>query len=180
MTCSGPAVSIGMFDWRHQSWNGTFYPEDLPAEWQLAYYANEWRCVMLPYRSWAEGSVDQISRRLAEWREEVDPEFQFLLEPPPPGDCDSLRQMAAEEGLGSQLALSCRPLWRSRSDASASQAGMIAVDRPLPGELRQLLEEFVAQLPADHGWLIVAPLTFPAPDLDSARALNYIKSLSGY
>ena len=39
---------IGACDWRYPEWVGSFYPDDLPEEWKLGFYSNEFRVVMLP------------------------------------------------------------------------------------------------------------------------------------
>ncbi|VAW99287.1 hypothetical protein MNBD_GAMMA22-1486 [hydrothermal vent metagenome] len=41
---------IGAYGWQHKAWNEAFYPEDLPEEWQFAYYANEYSVVMIPWK----------------------------------------------------------------------------------------------------------------------------------
>jgi len=42
-------LHIGSYSWLHDSWNDSFYPEDLPVEWQFAYYANEYSVIMVPW-----------------------------------------------------------------------------------------------------------------------------------
>jgi hypothetical protein len=45
-------VLIGAVSWRHAGWRGNFYPDDLPEEWQLGFYGNEFRVAMLPAAEW--------------------------------------------------------------------------------------------------------------------------------
>jgi len=45
-------VLIGACGWRHPQWDTSFYPEDLPPEWQLAYYGNEYPVVLIPAGYW--------------------------------------------------------------------------------------------------------------------------------
>ena len=40
-------VLLGAQDWNNESWDEEFYPEDLPADWQLAFYANEYGTVVI-------------------------------------------------------------------------------------------------------------------------------------
>jgi hypothetical protein len=54
----------------------SFYPTDLPAEWQLSYFANAFGAVLLPHRCWAGTASDT----LAQWREDVTPRFRFIAE----------------------------------------------------------------------------------------------------
>ncbi|MFV1981897.1 MAG: hypothetical protein ACC657_00035 [Thiohalomonadales bacterium] len=42
-------LHIGSYGWLHESWDNSFYPEDLPREWQFAYYANEYSVLMIPW-----------------------------------------------------------------------------------------------------------------------------------
>ena len=35
-------------DWEHPAWNQEFYPDDLPEDWRLSYYANEFPVVLVP------------------------------------------------------------------------------------------------------------------------------------
>lgn len=41
-------IHVGACNWQHSSWLGSFYPEDLPEEWRLSYYANEFHTVLVP------------------------------------------------------------------------------------------------------------------------------------
>jgi len=36
---------VGARGWEHAQWLETYYPDDLPEDWQLDYYANEFGCV---------------------------------------------------------------------------------------------------------------------------------------
>lgn len=69
---------LGAQGWQHSGWQGRFYPDDLPAEWQLTYYNNFFSCTYLNYREWAGTSV-------ATWRErlnDVQPQFRLILQTP--------------------------------------------------------------------------------------------------
>ena len=52
-----------------------FYPDDLPEEWRLSYFANANSAVYLPRARWG-GVADD---RLAAWGEGVHPRFRFYL-----------------------------------------------------------------------------------------------------
>ncbi len=41
-------VLIGSTGWQHPAWCDDYYPADLPADWQLAYYANEFPVLLVP------------------------------------------------------------------------------------------------------------------------------------
>lgn len=69
---------IGAWGWGHSKWQDNFYPDDLPADWQLTYYSNEFPLVLVPAADWVHVSAS----RMAEWAEDVNDEFQFILELP--------------------------------------------------------------------------------------------------
>ncbi len=70
------AVRIGAAGWEHPAWSDTFYPEDLPSEWRLAYYANAFPVVLMPARRLVAAGDGEI----ADWRELADTGFRVLLE----------------------------------------------------------------------------------------------------
>ena len=62
--------------WRHPAWKESFYPEDLPTDWQLSYYSNEFRAVVVSADELA--SVDALE--VVRWQEDTDEAFRFFLE----------------------------------------------------------------------------------------------------
>jgi len=62
--------------WRHPAWVENFYPQGLPEDWQLSYYSNEFRAVVVPAETW--GNAD--TREVASWQEDTDEAFRFFLE----------------------------------------------------------------------------------------------------
>ncbi len=58
-------LHIAASGWDHPAWNGRFYPEDLPPEWRLTYYANEIDAVLLPQRLWSAADA-ALERCVAE------------------------------------------------------------------------------------------------------------------
>jgi hypothetical protein len=62
--------------WSYPSWHGTFYPDDLPEDWRLSYYSNEFNAVVVPATEWVGMDVVEIER----WVEDVPEEFLFYLE----------------------------------------------------------------------------------------------------
>ncbi|GKT12488.1 MAG: hypothetical protein ISEC1_P1466 [Thiomicrorhabdus sp.] len=56
-------IQIGTYGWQHSNWSEVFYPSDLPAEWQLDYFANAFRVVLVPmsdWLAWSESDLDEI------------------------------------------------------------------------------------------------------------------------
>jgi len=69
---------IGACGWEHAGWQDVFYPDDLPPDWRLSYYGNEFGAVLVPAEYWAHGS----SQGVAQWSEDTDESFRFVLELP--------------------------------------------------------------------------------------------------
>jgi uncharacterized protein YecE (DUF72 family) len=69
---------IGTSGFAYKEWKGTFYPDDLPADAMLGFYAAHFRAVEINntfYRMPAETV-------LRNWAEQVPPEFRFVLKSP--------------------------------------------------------------------------------------------------
>ena len=69
-------LQIGTFGWRFDAWRGGFYPEDMPEEWMLDYYANNYHVVLVPESEWLNWDDDQI----VECLESVEEGFGFYFE----------------------------------------------------------------------------------------------------
>ena len=69
-------VVIGACGWKHSSWVNNFYDEDLPEDWQLGFYANEFPIVCVPSSDWIQ--LNDIS----EWLDDISDSFRFILEIP--------------------------------------------------------------------------------------------------
>ncbi len=80
-------VRLGAADWRHSEWCGTFYPEDLPEDWQLAFFNTQYGCVWLDHDLWRGLAQDELEAWLADTRED----FVFLLEAPADEKCTELQ-----------------------------------------------------------------------------------------
>lgn len=71
-------VLIGACGWQHNDWSGEFYPDDLPEEWQLGYYGNEYQVVLVPADYWAAGPDS-----FRDWLDESDDSLKMICEFPP-------------------------------------------------------------------------------------------------
>ena len=69
-------IIVAAHGWSHPGWAEKFYPEDLPEDWQLSYYSNEFRAVVVPAAAWSTGDPLEIER----WVEDVSEDFVFYLE----------------------------------------------------------------------------------------------------
>lgn len=74
---SGPyELLIGAVDWSSEGACAGYYDDDTPEEWQLCYYSNLHRAVMLSSGQWRSAGAD-ICRQ---WLEDIDPGFVFVPE----------------------------------------------------------------------------------------------------
>lgn len=65
-------IDIGSVGWEHDD---GFYPDDLPSDWRLAYYANAHRAVWVPESAWLGEALPDT----AVWREDVNEAFGFVV-----------------------------------------------------------------------------------------------------
>jgi hypothetical protein len=75
---NSPALLIAARGWQHEHWDNQYYPDDLPGDWQLAFYGNEFHAVVVPAASWMAASPQDVQQ----WLDDVDDEFRFYLELP--------------------------------------------------------------------------------------------------
>ena len=71
-----PTINTGAYGWHHPHWLDTFYPDDLPADWRLGYYSNEFNAVLIPADYWPAGFMLESEG----WLDQVHPGFQFYIE----------------------------------------------------------------------------------------------------
>ena len=108
---------LGTVGWRRQDWSAEYYPADLPAEWRLAYYANDCDCILMRASDWGRMRPGELDELL----EEADRRLLYCLEAPRSWD------EVYEQLLGSFV----------------SQAAILLVDRPDPGHTQ--IAQWVAQ-----------------------------------
>jgi hypothetical protein len=76
MTKTLTEIFVAARGWSHSSWYGSFYPDDLPEDWQLSFYSNEFSAVVVPASEWV--GLDYVE--LERWVEDVPEGFRFYLE----------------------------------------------------------------------------------------------------
>ena len=76
MTNTLTEIFVAARGWSHSSWYGNFYPDDLPEDWQLSYYSNEFSAVVVPASEWV--GLDYVE--LERWVEDIPEGFHFYLE----------------------------------------------------------------------------------------------------
>lgn len=79
-------VLMGACGWNHQAWLNDFYSDDLPEDWRLGFYSNEFPVIYVPAADWLDvinsDAMDSDSEDLSEWTEDVADSFRFILEIP--------------------------------------------------------------------------------------------------
>lgn len=76
MTDDNKGFQVAARGWCHEGWRGGFYPDDLPEDWRLAYYGNEFRAVVIPAAHWEIADSLEVER----WLEDTPESFIFYLE----------------------------------------------------------------------------------------------------
>jgi len=69
-------LQIGTYGWQYDSWVGGFYPEDIPEDWQLDYYSNAYRVLLVPEQAWLKWAEDEFEEIL----DAVEGDFGFYFE----------------------------------------------------------------------------------------------------
>ncbi|GAB4289436.1 MAG: hypothetical protein Kow0096_02370 [Thiohalomonadaceae bacterium] len=144
---------IAAYGWDHDGWSGAFYPDDLPPEWRLTYYGNEFRAVVVPATLWQQADAATV----AQWGADTAEGFCFLLEAadtPPPA--------VLREALG------------DRYGGVAGEGGLPVV-RWEGGADAHALRAAIETLPV-HGVLLIAGAP---PSLQALRMAQTITQLLG-
>jgi hypothetical protein len=68
-------LQIGLYGWHRTDLVGQFYPEDLPSDWQLDYYSNAFRVVLVPQLEWITWDEDDLETII----EAVEAPFYFYF-----------------------------------------------------------------------------------------------------
>lgn len=89
-----PVLHIMSCGWDYSDWLGAFYPDDLPDDWRLTFYANEFPGVLVPETDWLEAD----SAELAAWAADVEEGFRFYLEITQADNFDACQQRASDLG----------------------------------------------------------------------------------
>ncbi len=87
-------VLLGARGWQHAGWAGTFYPEDLPQDWQLNYYANEFSVLVISEQKWV------LLEDVSSLTEECGVDFRFVPELP---QCENEAEWEAQIARLQQL-----------------------------------------------------------------------------
>ncbi len=69
-------LQVGTLGWNHANWVGGFYPDDMPEDWWLDYYANLYRVVLVPQQEWLRWDREELE----EIEDAVEGEFSFYFQ----------------------------------------------------------------------------------------------------
>ena len=182
-------LTVGAYGWRHHHWQTNFYDQDLPEEWQLAFYANEFSSVLIP------SSYLDASRNIAQWCDDVNDQFRFYIEWPQheqDGLFDEVMTMGDKLGgillnLDAHLEVSCPVYdWHENDgntaiwEVSSPQKTDLAVLELGQSDLRlqrQWLESFVEDSEASAKALLVSDIDL---DIKKLRDLKTLVELKGF
>jgi hypothetical protein len=107
-------MDIAAYGWEYPQWAGVFYPEDMPEQWRLDYYCNEFSALVVPSGSWCGPSGAQVEA----WVDGLGEQTRVYLELP--ADIDPAAARAAAVALRGRLAGFVAP---RRPDTSPGEMG---------------------------------------------------------
>lgn len=177
-------IELAAFGWERKDWLAEYYPEDLPEDWHLDYYANEYRHVLVPATFW-EGNPD-----VADWSDLVEQGlgFDFYLSDDLTDKAldkahavaellgDGLQRLVLDTGVDScrnfferlggletdrevvvmSPCAGFRQCWQPGLTEGSFGPGMIRLDEePEPRELRHYIERYISLTESDRPILYV-------------------------
>jgi hypothetical protein len=117
-------LELAAYGWEGAAWDA-LYPEDLPPEWRLDYYGNDYGAIVVPAASWQQATIDEANR----WLTEAPDGFRFYWEL---GDAEGAARLL--ELLAGQAAFPGRVAgWLLHAGASLEHALVAELSRALPG-----------------------------------------------
>ncbi len=87
-------IELAAYGWEGTAWS-SFYPEQMPPEWRLDYYGNEFTSIVVPAPDWARVSIDDA----AGWLEAAPPGFHFYWEIADAAGASRLLELARQQDL---------------------------------------------------------------------------------
>jgi hypothetical protein len=69
------SLQIAAVGWDHEHWHKDYYPHDLPADWRLTYYANEFRAVLVSELT----RSSQPTQDPEQWYQDTPDAFRFYI-----------------------------------------------------------------------------------------------------
>ncbi len=181
-----PELLVVAVGWDHDPWSGGFYPDDLPRDWRLTYYANVFRGVLVPAPATAAADTGTAEA----WLEDTPEGFRFVLEVDP-ALAPRLPPTALAGVLGGRLAgvvvrggagdgaplppgapaaypdADPATVWRDTAPASGAWLGLLARVPESGRPCRALIQRFLANAAGRD----LAVLAFPGGDVESPERM---------
>jgi hypothetical protein len=136
-------ITLAAYGWRHEHWMGSYYPDDLPAEWYFDYYCNEFRAVLLPQGEWSRAADEELQA----WLDESGDDFRFYLDYSHRGDRERAELCRVVEHLRPKLGGIHHPSWNA-SEVKALSSLAEAIGGGVPICLGMGTPPFPTELPA--------------------------------
>lgn len=125
-------ILIGANGWLHPEWEDMFYPDDLPEDWQLGFYSNEFPVVLLSADTW-----QRVKGEITEWLEDCNDELGIVCEIP-----SSLLKASGKKSIAS--------INQYINELIVLDGHLLAIVLPVVKvnpALEELLNEFESQVP---------------------------------
>jgi len=168
-------IKVGYYDWHEFGLKDSFYPDDMPPEWRLTFYANEMECTQIDISALKD--IDELFDDLPERFDIVIhaqdnqqwPVLQQLLESNELNIKAIVCTKQCQQQWAEALARYAVPCFSNRDErvfnnelnvkalqVSITELNILYVDEALKlKQWRQLIEEWVAQSKAQQGYLML-------------------------
>ncbi len=195
-------IRVGVFNWtRFMSMVG-FYPDDLPEDWHLSFYANEFESACISLNALA-GQTDHF----LDWVEDLDEAFQWSLYLDDLQQIDVLKSLCgkgliphwlimdnqfslmAEEltgeaikniGLDARRVIQVDEVWRPGRVETVSRVAILPGPEPVK-TYRNWVEDWLQSLPAaHHGASLTLWLEAPGSDYQTLSECRTLVEMMGY
>jgi len=93
-------VRIGTIGWLFESWDKSYYPEDIPQDWKLGYYANELTAVVVPEDLWGQADHEELEEMAGEVHEDFGFYFQIKTHWPSVEEYERVKLIFADNYFG--------------------------------------------------------------------------------
>lgn len=174
------AINMAALDWDSCALLSHYYPEDLPPDWRLDYYANEFSVVVVPRDKWLQARDEDLDA----WLEAAGDQLGFIFADVETGQRPKLLKRFGERCLGfvdlapdSADLLSPLELSQNPYISVAVRVRVVTPDVPL----KELRAEFERALPAETTASPLLVLLETNQDFaETARSVQILLELMGY
>lgn len=158
---------IGSHGWMHSQWESTFYPDDLPEDWQLGYYANEFSIAVIEQNAW--NCLQKNPDIITDWISETESGLRFVCEL---SLACSEQELNAHLSVISQLGNACLGVILLANESQPADSLVTAILNKLPVDMPcildltelpdvALLQQWQQQYPLSLCWRAMPDLVKP-------------------